>query len=95
MDYEKKISRNEAGISEIEGKYRTSLSYTLVHPYRNQGLEEMHHIGIIYDVILANENYILKIDGDDQDSLGSKWFDLAYINHIPVTPFVEMIVKRG
>jgi 8-oxo-dGTP diphosphatase len=81
----------ETGVTELHGVIKTSLSYTLIHPLKEDELEEMHHIGIIYDVALKNESYDLKTDGDGQDSLGAKWIDVKELKHIPLTPFVKSI----
>ncbi|KKO52734.1 NUDIX hydrolase [Paenibacillus sp. DMB20] len=79
----------ETGINEIEGTIRTAKSYTIVYPYKDDQLEELHHIGIIYNVKLINEKYHLKIDGDNQDSLGARWISIEEVKHLEITPFVK------
>ncbi|MFD0676340.1 MULTISPECIES: NUDIX hydrolase [unclassified Paenibacillus] len=69
----------ETGISELRGTIRTAVSYTLIYPYKQDELEELHHIGIIYDVELIDDNFVLKTDGDDQDSLGARWVDIEMV----------------
>lgn len=81
----------ETGIEEINAVIHSAPSYTLIHPFRKDQLEEMHHIGIIYKVSINNENYILKVSGDGHDSLGAKWFYKEEFNELEVTPFVEGI----
>lgn len=81
----------ETGISDIEGTIRTAKSYTLIHHYKEDELEELHHIGIIYDVKVLNHEYRLKEDGDEQDSLGAKWIYLEEIKADEITPFVSEV----
>ncbi|WP_236570469.1 NUDIX domain-containing protein [Paenibacillus sp. An7] len=84
----------ETGIEEIEAVIHSAPSYTLIHPFRENQLEEMHHIGIIYSVRIKNENYILKESGDGHDSLGAKWFYKGELMELEVTPFVEGIRRQ-
>lgn len=91
LDTLKREFQEETGIEEIEAVIHSAPSYTLVHPYRKDQLEEMHHIGIIYKVRIRSENYILKTSGDGHDSLGAKWFDADEFSELEVTPFVEGI----
>ena len=81
----------ETGIAEIEGTIRSAKSYTIIYPYKDNQLEEMHHIGIIYNVKVLNKSYDLKINGDEQDSLGARWISLEEIHNIEVTPFVREV----
>lgn len=81
----------ETGIAEIEGSIRSAKSYTIIYPYKDNQLEEMHHIGIIYNVKVLNKSYDLKINGDEQDSLGARWISLEDIHNIEVTPFVREV----
>ncbi|WP_127529742.1 NUDIX hydrolase [Paenibacillus kobensis] len=81
----------ETGIVELRGTIRSALSYTLIHPFKGE-LEELHHIGIIYDVTLLSETFDLKADGDEQDSLGAQWIALEELPDLPVTPFVEQLL---
>ncbi|OAB45315.1 NUDIX hydrolase [Paenibacillus glacialis] len=83
----------ETGINELEGKMRTAISYTLVYPFKENELEELHHIGIIYDVKLTSSQYVLKTDGDGEDSLGASWIDINEIDNIETTPFVRGVLS--
>lgn len=85
----------ETGITELEGRIRTAKSYTLIYQYKENQLEELHHIGIIYDVEIINNNFKLKTYGDEQDSLGASWITLDEIKKIEVTPFVREIFDNG
>jgi 8-oxo-dGTP diphosphatase len=85
----------ETGITELEGTIRTAKSYTIIYPYKEDQLEELHHIGIIYDVNLIRHDFILKTDGDGQDSSGARWIGLEEMPNIEVTPFVREILGRN
>ncbi|MEK5254502.1 NUDIX domain-containing protein [Paenibacillus sp. FSL F4-0125] len=82
----------ETGITSLKGELQDSISYTLIYPYSDTQLEELHHIGIIYEVELLDLNYELKTDGDEQDSLGAQWIDIEQLNTLELTPFVKKIL---
>ena len=75
-----------------EDPYET-LSYTLIYPFKKDELEELHHIGIIYDVELTSNHYALKTDGDGEDSLGACWIHIDEIVNIETTPFVRGVLS--
>lgn len=83
----------ETGIRELEGSIRTAISYTLIYPYKKDELEELHHIGIIYDVELTSNHYELKTDGDGEDSLGACWIHIDELVNIETTPFVRGVLS--
>lgn len=83
----------ETGITNLKGQIRDSISYTLIYPYNELQLEELHHIGIIYDVELVDLNFELRTSGDEQDSLGAKWIEIGQLNNLELTPFVEKIMR--
>lgn len=83
----------ETGLSPIKGSIRTAISYTIVYQYAENQMEELHHIGIIYDVELPDVQSAIKADGDGQDSLGAKWVPLKTLGVLPLTPFVEMMME--
>lgn len=84
----------ETGLSGIEGQMKTVVSCTIVYQYTEDILEEMHHIGLIYEVGLQNMDAPIKRDGDQQDSLGAEWIPLEKLKFIPITPFVEMVTEQ-
>ncbi|MDQ0195575.1 NUDIX domain-containing protein [Paenibacillus wynnii] len=51
----------ETGIADIEGTLKIAKSYTIIYPYKEDQLEEMHHIRIIYNVRSLHKNY--ELDG--------------------------------
>ncbi|MCM3496447.1 NUDIX hydrolase [Paenibacillus lactis] len=84
----------ETGLSSVQGTIRTAVSYTMIYQYDENRLEELHHIGIIYDVQLADEPAGLKSEGDGEDSLGAAWIPLAQLSGLPLTPFAEMMAEQ-
>ncbi len=49
---------------------------SVVVDWRNDLVNEhMHHIGIIYEVVVSNHN--IKGDSDGLDSLGAEWYDIS------------------
>jgi len=85
----------ETGVTDIEGKIRTASSYTMTYPFKENQFEELHHIGIIYDVRLLSSEFQLKRNGDQQDSLGAEWISLDKLHEFEITPFVNEIFKRS
>ena len=83
----------ETGLGSIRGRMQTAVSCTIIYERTVDELEEMHHIGIIYQVELEMANAPIKRDGDGQDSLGAEWIPLEKLKFIPVTPFVEMMTE--
>lgn len=83
----------ETGLSPIKGSIRTAISYTIVYQYAENQMEELHHIGIIYDVELPDDQAVIKAEGDGQDSLGARWVPLESLSLLPLTPFVEMMME--
>ncbi|WP_028596217.1 NUDIX hydrolase [Paenibacillus assamensis] len=81
----------ETGISELEGTIKTATSYTITYPFKVNQLEELHHIGIIYDVKLLSDRFQLKTEGDQHDSLGAEWICLDDLHNLEITPFVKEV----
>lgn len=83
----------ETGLTDLQGNIKTATSYTMIYPYKEDQLEELHHIGIIYSVELLNNNYTLRTDGDGQDALEARWIPIGELEGLEVTPFVNEIFK--
>jgi len=81
----------ETGIHDFHGRIRTAGSYVMVHNYKKE-LEELHHIGIIYDVEIPNRNITIKLDGDGEDSLGTRWMKIDGLTSDEVTPLVKIVL---
>ena len=54
-------------------------------------LESMHHIGIIYDVIIENHN--IKKEADGQDSLGANWYNIDDLSSDIISPLTTLALK--
>lgn len=90
----KREFQEETGLTAIHGTMKTAVSCTIIYQRTEDELEEMHHIGIIYQVELEDDNAPIKREGDQQDSLGSEWIPLEKLRFIPITPFVEMMTEQ-
>lgn len=84
----------ETGLSGIHGTMKTAVSCTIVYEHTEGELEEMHHIGLIYEVDIDDVKSPIKREGDQQDSLGAEWIPLEKLKFIPLTPFVEMVTEQ-
>ncbi|WP_379247135.1 NUDIX hydrolase [Paenibacillus sp. GCM10028914] len=84
----------ETGLDDIQGRMKTAVSCTIIYERAEGILEEMHHIGLIYEVELEEIDAPIKRDGDQQDSLGAEWIPLEKLQFIPMTPFVEMVIEQ-
>ncbi|NHN34614.1 NUDIX hydrolase [Paenibacillus agricola] len=84
----------ETGLTQISGTINRASSYTLIYPYKDGELEELHHIGIIYDVELQGASIEVKSEEDGEDSFGASWLPLDEIPNMEVTPFVQEILCR-
>ncbi|TQR44314.1 NUDIX domain-containing protein [Paenibacillus popilliae] len=82
----------ETGIANCSGTIRTALSYTLIHPYAEDALEELHHIGIIYNVDIPNDHE-LRVGGDGEDSLGACWIAIEDLPKCKVTPLLALLFE--
>lgn len=63
----------------------------LVNWHHHEKLENMHHIGIIYDVEISN--YDIKEDADNQDSLGAKWYNINDLTKDMLSPLAYEALK--
>ncbi|MGM1045395.1 MAG: NUDIX hydrolase [Bacillota bacterium] len=90
----KREFHEETGLIAIRGIMKTAVSCTIIYQRTEDELEEMHHIGIIYQVELEDDKAPIKREGDQQDSLGAEWIPLEKLKFIPITPFVEMMMEQ-
>lgn len=58
--------------------------------------EELHHIGMLYDVVLtaACQPDKIKKEPDGEDSLGADWFTLEQTADLSLTPFAEYMISK-
>lgn len=59
---------------------------------RSEDTENMHHIGIIYDVTI-DDSSVIKSDADGLDSLGANWYDISNLTKDDISPLTYNILK--
>ncbi|WP_261313417.1 hypothetical protein [Paenibacillus sp. DR312] len=59
--------------------------------------EELHHIGMLYDVVLtaASQPDHIKKEPDGEDSLGADWFTMEQVRDLSLTPFAEYMISQS
>ena len=60
---------------------------------RSEDVENMHHIGIIYDVVVEDDSSIKK-DADGLDSLGADWYDIATLTKENISPLTYQVLTK-
>ncbi|MEO2204556.1 NUDIX domain-containing protein [Paenibacillus pabuli] len=83
----------ETGLTDVQVTIRSAESNVVHWVY--QGMpEELHHIGILYDVQLKSDKQASEIrkEPDGEDSLGADWFTLEQVRHLSLTPFASHMV---
>lgn len=84
----------EAGVTI---KYSNLLDVTSVNikwEMEEDLFEDLHHIGILYNVEILDKT--LKSDADGLDSLGASWYDISKLNKEDLSPFaVYALIKNG
>ena len=84
----------EVGVKIINYKIKCAESavVTWVNPYVGNIEENMHHIGIIYDVTISKEDAIKK-DADGLDSLGAAWYKISELKEDEISPLTYKVLK--
>ncbi|OPG98693.1 hypothetical protein B2I21_10170 [Chryseobacterium mucoviscidosis] len=85
----------ETGLSDLQLVIHSAESNVL--EWTNEGEpEELHHIGILYDVYLTSESRPseIKREPDGEDSQGAQWFTLEEVGALSLTPFAESMIKN-
>ena len=83
----------ETGMEVIKANLIDANS-VLVNWIHNDQEENMHHIGIIYDVDVKAENN--KTDADGLDSLGSEWFSIKELKKDMISPLTyDALLLKG
>ena len=59
---------------------------------KSEDIENMHHIGIIYDVVI-DESSIIKEDADGLDSLGASWYKISDLTEDDISPLTYRVLK--
>ena len=65
-------------------------SNNIVWQIKNDYFEDLHHLGILYLVNIANNN--IKEEPDGIDSLGANWYDIDLLDVNLLTPFAKYAV---
>ncbi|MCG7384735.1 NUDIX domain-containing protein [Paenibacillus sp. ACRRY] len=83
----------ETGLTDVQVTIRSAES-TVVHWVYQEIPEELHHIGILYDVQLKSDKQASEIrkDPDGEDSLGAAWFAMEQIHQLSLTPFASHMI---
>lgn len=79
----------EAGVEVIDYKLLTVSSFNLKWKYTEKNfIEDLHHIGILYDVKL--KDYNLKEEPDGRDSNGCAFYEIDKLSSSEITPFTKI-----
>ncbi len=82
----------ETGLSVLSHQLLNVLSHSVSYKNTKGENKEMHHLGIIYKVILDNPENAKK-DADGEDSLGAKWISVSSINNDSFSPFASQSIQ--
>jgi ADP-ribose pyrophosphatase YjhB (NUDIX family) len=85
----------ETGLSDLQLVIRSAESNVLEWVHKGEP-EELHHIGILYDVYLTSESRPdeIKREPDGEDSLGAKWCTMEEVRALSLTPFAEYMISK-
>lgn len=86
----------ETGLTHLQVMIRSAESTVLEWVYQGEP-EELHHIGMLYDVVLtaASQPDHIKKEPDGEDSLGADWFTLEQVRDLSLTPFAEYMISKS
>lgn len=86
----------ETGLTHLQVMIRSAESTVLEWVYQGEP-EELHHIGMLYDVVLttASQPDHIKKEPDGEDSLGADWFTLEQVRDLSLTPFAEYMINQS
>ncbi len=83
----------EVGINIQNVTLKTVVTNYVVWNLDETHLEDLQHIGIIYDVeISENDLEQIKQDADGHDSLGAKWYDIDELKVEDLSPLAKCIL---
>lgn len=84
----------ETGIIPMQFSIRSSQSVVVKWEYQGEP-EEVHHIGILYDVVIGQSNPLehIRRGPDGEDSLGAAWFTLEQVKDMQLTPFAKYMMN--
>ncbi|WP_255319698.1 NUDIX domain-containing protein [Paenibacillus amylolyticus] len=86
----------ETGLAHLQVMIRSAESTVLEWVYQGKP-EELHHIGMLYDVVLtaASQPDHIKKEPDGEDSLGADWFTREQVRDLSLTPFAEYMISKS
>ena len=84
--------QEEIGREVKQANLLDTTSVTFKWQMTEDTIEDLHHIGILYQVELDNEN--LKEDADGLDSLGAEWKDIGTLTEDITSPFAWYALKK-
>lgn len=82
----------EVGINIQNVKLKTVVTNYVIWNLDETHLEDLQHIGIIYDVEIDDNDFEkIKKDADGQDSLGAKWYNINELKSENLSPLAKSI----
>ncbi|MGN7411754.1 NUDIX domain-containing protein [Paenibacillus sp. SAF-068] len=86
----------ETGLTHLQVMIRSAESTVVKWVYQGEP-EELHHIGMLYDVVLteASQPDRIKKEPDGEDSLGADWFTLEQVRDLSLTPFAVYMISQS
>lgn len=86
----------ETGLTDVQLMIHSAESNVMEWMHQDEP-EELHHIGILYDVYLtsASRPENIQKEPDGEDSMGACWFTLEQVSEIQLTPFAKYMIYRG
>lgn len=86
----------ETGLTHLQLVINSAESCLLEWVHQGEP-EELHHIGMLYDVALtaASQPNHIKKEPDGEDSLGADWFTLDQVRELSLTPFAEYMISQS
>ena len=75
----------EAGVTVVDSHLITATSRTFKWKVRDNFIEDLHHIGILYQVEVEEEN--VKKEADGIDSNGCSYYKINELSKSKLTPF--------
>ena len=84
----------EVGINIRNAKLKTVVTNYVVWNLDETHLEDLQHIGIVYDVEIQEKDLKkIKQDADGHDSLGAKWYNIDELNIEDLSPIAKCIFE--
>lgn len=83
----------EVGIAIKDYKIKMATTNYVVWDMDENTKEELSHYGIIYDVVIDDDDIEkIKKDADGYDSLGACWYDIKDLTKEDLSPFASTIL---